>query len=588
MDLVERLSTSNLFKNLDEEELALVAGLAREHHVPAGRTLCRQADIGTTYFVIDSGEAIVRRVDDKGFARPVATLREGDSFGVTSLLLSEPRDATVISRTDMHLWTIEQQAFQDLLGQHASIVRSLAIPEDIAVRRQMPTYPWLAPSEQVVLACHRHWMPLVLVVGGATLGMAVLFGAVVAYLISSAQVWDPTLWLIIPGALYLAFVVWHWFDWVNDQLVVTTQRISFREQVALFYEARNEVPIDRVQNINVVLSLMGRLLNYGTMVIETAAETGTLTLDQIPFPERVRDAIWDQTERAQATQHATERRLMADELISQLGIDTDEHLPDDALPGEGAVGDGQPQFADDEGWRGTWLRVVAWIRSLELFPRATATATDQVVWRKHAIFLVRAMLLPLLVTLVTVSLAVLSWFGVPAVPSGFSSIYPLIVLVLAFVSGLWLLWVIVDWANDQYIVTDDRIVDVEQRPFSMRSERREASLAVIQNVRYVIPHFWAGLWGYGNVVVQTAGRGDFTFDRVGRPGDVQAEIFRRIEAYRERGRQQEATRHRHEMAEWFSIYRELEERAGEDPTADGRQSHAPLGDVGSGQDEHLN
>ncbi|MHB1319910.1 MAG: cyclic nucleotide-binding domain-containing protein [Anaerolineae bacterium] len=587
MDLVDRLSASTLFQNLDGEDLASVAALAREHHVPAGRTLCRQADIGTTFFVIDSGEAIVRRVDDKGFARPVATLREGDSFGITSLLLSEPRDATVISQAEMHVWTIERQAFQELLSQRPSIVRSLAIPDDIAIRQRMPTYSWLAPSEQVVLSCHKHWMPLVLLLGGATLLLVLMFGAVVAYLIGSSQAWDPTLWLIIPGALYLAFVVWHWFDWVNDQVVVTTQRISFREQVALFYEARNEVPIDRVQNINVVLSFMGRLLNYGTMVIETAAETGTLTLDQIPFPERVRDAIWDQTERAQATQRATERRLMADALTSQLGIDTHEQLPQDVVPGEG-LADGGPQASDDDGLRGAWRRAVVWIQSLDLFPRAAIAAADQVVWRKHAIFLVRAMLLPLLITLTMASLAVLSWFGVPALLADYSSIYSPVVLVLAIVSGLWLLWVVVDWANDQYIITNDRIIDVEQRPFSMRSERREASLAVIQNVRFVIPHFWAALWGYGNVVVQTAGRGDFTFDRVGRPGDVQAEIFRRIEAYRERGRQQEATRHRREMAEWFSIYRDLEGSAGVDPAASGRPPSAPLGDVGSERSELLN
>lgn len=588
MDLVDRLSATTLFQNLDEEELALVAAIAREHTVPAGRTLSRQADIGSTFFLIDSGEATVRRVDDKGFARPVATLREGDAFGVTSLLLSEPRDATVISRTDMRLWTIEREAFQQLLGQRPSMVRSLNIPNDIATRQRMPTYSWLAPSEQVVLACHKHWMPLVLVVGGATLVMALVLGAVVAYLMRSSQAWDPTLWLIIPGALYLAFVVWHWFDWVNDQVVVTTQRISYREQVALFYEARNEVPIDRVQNINVVLSFVGRLLNYGTMVIETAAETGTLILDQIPFPERVREAIWNQTERAQSTLRATERRLMADELTTQLGIDTNEQLPRDPLPNEGIVGGGGPQIADDEGLRGTWSRLVQWIRSLDLFPRAAVAVAGQVVWRKHAIFLVRAMLLPLFVTLVTLSLAVLSWFGVPAVLTGYSSIYPLIVLVLTFASGIWLLWVIVDWANDQYIITDDRIIDVEQRPFSMHSERREASLAVIQNVRFVIPHFWAALWGYGNVVVQTAGRGDFTFDRVGKPGEVQAEVFRRIEAYRERGRQQEASRHRREMAEWFSIYRELGEGAGESPSADPRNPSSPLGDTNADQSARLN
>ena len=42
----------------------------------------------------------------------------------------------------------------------------------------------------------------------------------------------------------------------------------------------------------------------------------------------------------------------------------------------------------------------------------------------------------------------------------------------------------------------------------MRSERREASLGVIRTC-VLSPHFWAALWGYGSVLVQTTGRGDF-------------------------------------------------------------------------------
>jgi uncharacterized membrane protein YdbT with pleckstrin-like domain len=552
MDLVKRLSASELFGQLSADELALVAGLARAHTIPAGTTLSRQADIGTTFFVIDSGEAIIQRVDDRGFARPVATLREGDTFGTTSLMLSEPRDATVVSSTEMNLWTIERRAFQDLLASRPSVARALSVPDEIAARLHMPDFAWLGPSERVVRYCHRHWMPLLLRVSAATLVLAAVLGVVLLYLQKSGQEWDPTLGLLVPVAIYIAFVTWHWFDWVNDQVVVTTQRISYREQVALFYETRNDVPIDRVQNINVISTLAGRAFGYGTMIIETASATGTLKLEQIPSPERVRDAIWNQTERAQATQRAAERRLMTDALASQLGIDTREALPDDSVASEGDAPNavGQSETAE------VWGRLVGWLRSAYVYTRPTP---DQVVWRKHPIFLVRAMILPLTVTIFAVTLAVLSWFGVPVAVSARFAIYPLVTLALSLASAFWLAWVIIDWANDQYIITGDRIIDVEQRPFSLRSERREASLSMIQNARFIIPHFWAALWGYGNVIVQTAGHGDFTFDRVSRPSEVQAEIFRRIEAYRERGRQQEATRRRQEMAEWFSVYRELGE-----------------------------
>ena len=51
-------------------------------------------------------------------------------------------------------------------------------------------------------------------------------------------------------------------------------------------------------------------------------------------------------------------------------------------------------------------------------------------------------------------------------------------------------------------------------------QRREASLGMIQNVHFEVPHVIAGLLGYGNVVVQTAGAGEFTFTGVPNPGAV--------------------------------------------------------------------
>ncbi len=267
MDLIDRLSDSELFQNLERDDLAEIAALAREHRVVPGTILCRQADIGSTFFVIDSGQALVRRVDDRGFSRPVGILREGDTFGTTSLLLAEPRDATVIARTDMRLWTIEREAFQHLLDQQPALLDLLVLPDTVVERKSFPNFSWLGPSERVVHYCHRHWIPLVLKLVLGTLGFVVLLGIVVGVLRASGQAWDPTLRLLIPAAGWLTFVVWQWFDWVNDQVVVTTQRISYREQVALFYEERNEVPIDRVQNINVETMLMGRLFKYGTMII---------------------------------------------------------------------------------------------------------------------------------------------------------------------------------------------------------------------------------------------------------------------------------------------------------------------------------
>mgnify|MGYP003862854437 CR=1 FL=1 len=126
-----------------------------------------------------------------------------------------------------------------------------------------------------------------------------------------------------------------------------------------------------------------------------------------------------------------------------------------------------------------------------------------------------------------------------------TSVFPyftLITLFFALFGAGWFWWESTDWGNDLYIVTNERIIDMEKRPLFFAEQRREASLGVIQNVSLKIPNIIAVVFNFGDVVVQTAGAGEFTFDGVPNPREVQREIFRRMEAYREAQREKEAAR----------------------------------------------
>jgi uncharacterized membrane protein YdbT with pleckstrin-like domain len=70
--------------------------------------------------------------------------------------------------------------------------------------------------------------------------------------------------------------------------------------------------------------------------------------------------------------------------------------------------------------------------------------------------------------------------------------------------------------------------------------RREAPLSAIQNVDIESPSLWARALGYGNVQIQTAGAtGNFTFDHVRDPKDVQRVVFAYQERFKKQGRERE-------------------------------------------------
>ena len=91
----------------------------------AGDTLVRQGDHGDEAFVIESGEVEIRRGD-----RMLARLGPGDWFGEMSVLLDEPRSATVVATTDGRVRRLARATFDQVMAddpKHAiELMRQLA------------------------------------------------------------------------------------------------------------------------------------------------------------------------------------------------------------------------------------------------------------------------------------------------------------------------------------------------------------------------------------------------------------------------------------------------------------------------------
>ncbi len=552
MDCAPILHELPLFRSLTPDQLRLVADLAEEHSVPAGGVLSQQADAGANLFIIGEGEAVIHRVDEQGLRRPVGMLSAGAAYGVTALFLPDPRDATVTAASPLRVWTIRREPFQQLLRERPGLARRLNIPDEIAHKLRAPALKWLEPGESMALFTRRHpfafWQ--------RALRAAFLAGVLVALLealptLAGLPLGLTTLQSVVIGLLVLA-LLWIWLDWRNDYVAVTTRRIAHHERVALLYESRYEAPLERVQNINIRRNLWGSVLDYGELSVETAARIGLLRFSQTPHPEAVRDAVFAQLDRLRATQRAAERRQIRKDITSRLEESpaVDGPAPDDLeQPVE------RPEEAPATYTRsGRLLEALEWMARKGIFPATRMVVDGDVVWRKHWIFLVRGTLGPGLFAIACAGLAILGVLGVPAEAVALVPRYPWIMAALALFGLGWLWWEYSDWSNDQYIVSDERIVDVEKRPLMFSEHRREATLGVIQNVSSATPSFLAAVLNYGDVIVQTAGSGEFTFNHVPNPGEVQREIFRRMEAYRERERREEAERRRREFAEWLAIY----------------------------------
>jgi CRP-like cAMP-binding protein len=121
--LMQELREIPLFAELGRDDMRALTKLVKQEELLGGSVICRQGEIGETAYIVESGELCVLHVDSQGVEREVDRLGPGDHFGETSLLLGEPRDATVQVVKDATVLYINKSDFDELLEQRPEMVK---------------------------------------------------------------------------------------------------------------------------------------------------------------------------------------------------------------------------------------------------------------------------------------------------------------------------------------------------------------------------------------------------------------------------------------------------------------------------------
>jgi len=536
-DMLKLLRQETLFSRLSEDELKYLAGYVGLAHFPKGSTVFYQGEVDPTFYMLYEGEAVLRHRDEQGRDRPTDVLRAGMGTGETGLFFQGPNQASLKTTTASNWLYLSRSDLDEYLAQRPEVKEKLLPSGSLTPEMLDKPFDWLDLDEQVLLQRRRHWFALM---GKVLSWRAVVFAVGLAFLVLGWRAtgiplfgWLTLVTLMVAGA----WLLWTVVDWLNDYFVVTTKRVVHREKVLLIREERFETPLDKVQNVNIDRRLIGNLLGYGNLVIDTAA---AFVAERVMFnflvdPEGAKTLIFDAMAQVRDGERPEETREMREKLQASLGSRVQPTVPKQVVPSgtvlRSAVNRGPLGRAYD-----ATLGRMFWIES---------TTEGQVIWRKHWLRLLQRVAAPtVLAILVIVAYTLLfspSLLGIGG-----------LVAVLAVI-GFWWWWGWQDWGNDQYIVTNDRIIDTEKKPLRIRSERTEAPFDRIQNVSMEIPHFIANLLNYGTVSIHTAGAvGQLDFVYVSKPRHVQAEIFRRLAAHEEAQRRQQ--RELVDLPAWFSAY----------------------------------
>jgi len=569
---LEFLGDHPLFVDLDDAELLALNQIAQECDFKEDSIIAYQRDVADEMVIVRSGRLYAQEVDPQGVVRAANTRQftADDFFGAEWLFEIGTHPSTVTGTHDGRIIIIKGEDFRRLLISYPNAIHRLepvlddegqwysGLPEaawekadklPLKARRERIGPIRLLPDELVEYYSRRSTIVLLQSLIWPVLGLALIPLAANFFTRESATT-VRTLGALLAGiaiVVFLAIIVFRLLDWRNDYFVITNKHISHREfELPSFRTQLNKVPVSEVQSVTVERpTLLSNLFNVGSVKITTASMIGTIRFDGIDNPMEVEDILdglrrrHESVNAAMAQSHmrsSVERHFQIDPGVSPINGEDDELGDEDLLV---------PAEKRQAGFR--LSRLLNW----------RIEEDGVITYRRNYFILFWEILLPALVIgflLLAGGLVfryvVADWLAIMAV------LTPLILISL-----FWMLWRFENWRNDLFQLTERDVIDIDRKPFGFGESRKQAPLDNIQNVTAERPGFFATIFDYGNVQIETAGAGaDIVFDKIPRPSMVLSDIFRRLDENQERQRRKDGELRREEYAVLLDVYKQELER----------------------------
>jgi uncharacterized membrane protein YdbT with pleckstrin-like domain len=145
---------------------------------------------------------------------------------------------------------------------------------------------YLLPTERRVIRVRQHWAVMAkdLVLTGL---FVLLMVAVQQYLSSNVVVDNLTFYLSLAAVVRFTVKVILW--WI-ERIVITDKRVMLAKGILTHKLAM--MPLSKVTDLTFERSLNGRMLGYGSIIVESAGQVqGLDRIDYMPRPEEIYEAL---------------------------------------------------------------------------------------------------------------------------------------------------------------------------------------------------------------------------------------------------------------------------------------------------------
>lgn len=152
---------------------------------------------------------------------------------------------------------------------------------------------YLADDERLVHATRQHWSLLI----GEFLALLIIVAVVVAgvWLIPAGHEWaDIATYALVGLGVLAALIFWliPLLKWRTTVFILSDRRLLKRH--GIIAKHGRDIPLARINDVSFTVPLVGRLLRYGTLHVQSASEQGIMQFKYVPHARWFQSTIYSQ------------------------------------------------------------------------------------------------------------------------------------------------------------------------------------------------------------------------------------------------------------------------------------------------------
>ena len=532
----------HVFYGFSDDDLFDISARLEDKRVSAGDVILEAGQRAESFYIIYAGEVDITRQEN---GQKHSRLSAGDYFGVDVFFDSAKRDTKIVAIKDTLLLELPGNLFGEIHEVIDVLRNQVGVFSKCRELLNTVNFDWVDENEAIYFIVNKH---PILFWRRAPLPFMLTFGSPVAFIWG---MWVGSIIAIVASALGflvgLLWLVWNWLDWRNDYYIVTNQRVIWLEKVIGIYDSRQEANLSEIKSVDALTDVIVQsFFDYGHVKVNTFFSS--VNLNYIPYPRQAKlliEELWQRSKR-QEEKRAKERLQKA--IVEQ--IEAAKSVEEKRR---------KPIAKTEEKKPETFLQKIFGKKKKNTTKKLFSLRYEvgkEIIYRKHIFVLFKK------------AGAAVLFSGV----LGFYIIYQLYLLILLkspdslrissilllFVGLLaltgWLLYQYVDWSNDIFKVSEDKIFDIDRKPFG-DVKSRSAELKSILSTEYRRTGLMSILFNYGTVYI-SIGAEEFEFEDVLDPATVQQDISRRSNAIQAKEKLAQEKKERNEMVKWLVAYHE--------------------------------